>query len=283
MFHIQGNHGFARLEEVEQEQFEQIALTLAGVAEDQDVGGGLIVIPLIKIYEDIGPVLVLADVESVRIGLARIIEGIQVGHRAGRKDPFKLGAEGVAAGWHNRNKALLLTEHKPVHIELGANQFGEHIGLEQLEGVVVRGGQLQEHRTVEERLPVAVHGGDQGNHILQVGLGGDSLLEILGAGAGHSVLVGGVVDDPALLTGGDLPGVDADGDPVHLAQMPQDGLLIGRSGALPQRPYTAAGVAAQVVVHLEVDDRGGDHVEEILDIWFLHHRPGRVLCSVFRQ
>ena len=78
MFHIQGNHGFARLEEVEQEQFEQIALTLAGVAEDQDVGGGLIVISLIKIYEDIGPVLVLADVESVRIGLARIIEGIQV-------------------------------------------------------------------------------------------------------------------------------------------------------------------------------------------------------------
>ena len=42
---------------------------------------------------------------------------------------------------------------------------------------------------MEERLPVAVHGGDQGNHILQVGLGGDSLLEILGAGAGHSVLV----------------------------------------------------------------------------------------------
>ena len=148
VFHIQGNHRFARLEEVEQEQFEQIALTLAGVAEDQDVGGGLIVIPLIKIYEDIGPVLVLADVESVRIGLARIIEGIQVGHRAGRKDPFKLGAEGVAAGWHNRNKALLLTEHKPVHIELGADQFGEHIGLEQLEGVVVRGGQFQEHRTV---------------------------------------------------------------------------------------------------------------------------------------
>ena len=283
VFHIQGDHGFARLEEVEQEQFEQIALTLAGVAQDEDVGGGLIVIPLIKIYEDIGPVLVLADVESVRIGLARIIEGIQVGHRAGRKDPFKLGAEGVAAGRHNRNKALLLTEHKPVHIELGANQFGEHIGLEQLEGVVVRGGQLQEHRTVEERLPVAVHGGDQGNHILQVGLGGDSLLEILGAGAGHSVLVGGVVDDPALLTGGDLPGVDADGDPVHLAQMPQDGLLIGRSGVLPQRPYTAAGVAAQVVVHLEVDDRGGDHVEEILDIRFLHHRPGRVLFSVFWQ
>ena len=89
---------------------------------------------------------------------------------------------------------------------------------------------------MEERLPVAVHGGDQGNHILQVGLGGDSLLEILGAGAGHSVLVGGVVDDPALLTGGDLPGVDADGDPVHLAQMPQDGLLIGRSGVPPAAP-----------------------------------------------
>ena len=128
-----------------------------------------------------------------------------------------------------------------------------------------------------------MHGGDQGDHILQVGLGGDRLLEILGAGAGHPVLVGGVVDDPALLAGGDLPGVDADGNPVHLAQVPQDGLLIGRGGVLPQGPHTAAGIAAQVVVHLEVDDRGSDHVEETLDIRLLCHGPGHILFSVFGQ
>ena len=129
MLHVQRDHRLARLEEVEQEQLEQIALALAGVAQDQDVGRGLIVIPFIKIYKDIGPVLVLADVESVRIGLSRIIEGIQVGHRAGRKDPFKLGAEGVAAGRHDRNKALLLAEHEPVHIELAPHQLRQHICL----------------------------------------------------------------------------------------------------------------------------------------------------------
>ena len=99
-----------------------------------------------------------------------------------------------------------------------------------------------------------MHGRDQGDHSLQIGFRRDRLLEILRAGAGHPVLVGGIVDDPALLAGGDLPGVDADGDPVHLAQMPQNGLLVGTSGVLSQRPHTAAGVAAQVVVHLEVDD-----------------------------
>ena len=149
MLHIQRNDRFPSFQKVEQKQLHKIALALTAVAENENVGGGLIVIPLIKIYEDIGPVLVLADVESVRIGLARIIEGIQVGHRAGRKDPFKLGAEGVAAGWHNRNKALLLTEHKPVHIELGANQFGEHIGLEQLQRVIIRSGQLDVNGTME--------------------------------------------------------------------------------------------------------------------------------------
>ena len=217
------------------------------------------------------------------IGLAGVVEGVQVGHAGCGQNSFKLGAEGVATGRHNRNKALLLTEHEPVHIELGADEFGQHIRLEQLEGVIIRGGQFQKHRAVQERLPVAVHGGNQGNYILQVGLGGNGLLEVLSAGAGHPVLVCSIVDNPALLAGGDLPGVDADGDPVHLAQMPQDGLFIGGGGVLPKRPHTAAGVAAQVVVHFEVDDRGGDHIEEVLDIRFLGHGPGSILFSVFCQ
>ena len=71
MLHVQRDHRLARLEEVEQEQLEQIALALAGVAQDQDVGRGLIVIPFIKIYKDIGPVLVLlAEHEPVHIELA---------------------------------------------------------------------------------------------------------------------------------------------------------------------------------------------------------------------
>ena len=60
-------------------------------------------------------------------------------------------------------------------------------------------------------------------------------------------------------------------------------LLIGRGGVLPQGPHTAAGIASQVVVHLEVDDRGSDHVEETLDIRLLCHGPGHILFSVFGQ
>ena len=71
--------------------------------------------------------------------------------------------------------------------------------------------------------------------------------------------------------------------PEQFDQMPQDCLFIGGGGVLPKRPHTAAGVAAQVVVHFEVDDRGGDHVEEILDIRLLGRGLGRILLSVFRQ
>ena len=148
---------------------------------------------------------------------------------------------------------------------------------------MVWSGQLQKDGTVQERLPVAVHGGNQGDHILQVGLGGDGLLEILGAGAGHSVLVGCVVDDPPLLAGGNLTGVDAYGDPVHLPQMPQDGLLIGGGGVLSQGPHTAAGVSAQVVIHLEVNDRGGHHVQVVLDIWLRLCGAAHILFSGFLQ
>ena len=132
---------------------------------------------------------------------------------------------------------------------------------------------------MEKGLSVAVHGGHQGDHILQVCLGSDGLLKVVRAGLGHPMLVGGAVDDPAFLAGGDLPGVDADGDPVHLTQVPQDGLLVGGGGVFPQRPHTAAGIAAQIVVHLEIDHRWGDHVEEIFDIRFLRRRTRHILFS----
>ena len=136
MLHIQGNHGFARLKEIEQEQLEQVALALAGIAQDQDAGRGLVIVPLIKIHEDVGAILVLADIKAVGVRFAAVVEGIQVGHRAGGQDPFKLGAEHIVACRHDRDEALSLAEHQPVHVELGAHQFGEHLGLEQLQGVI---------------------------------------------------------------------------------------------------------------------------------------------------
>ena len=130
VFHIQGDHGLARLEEVEQEQLEQIALALAGVAQDEDAGRGLVLISLVKVHQDIGTVLVLADVKPPGIGLAGVVEGVQIGHRAGRQHTLKLWAEHIMAGRHDGEEPLSLAEHEPIHIELGAHQFGEHISLE---------------------------------------------------------------------------------------------------------------------------------------------------------
>ena len=73
-------------------------------------------------------------------------------------------------------EALLLTEQELIHIQLAPHQLRQHIGLEQLEAVVVGCGQLDVHGAVEQRLTVAVHGGHQSRHILQVALSGDRLL-----------------------------------------------------------------------------------------------------------
>ena len=73
----------------------------------------------------------------------------------------QLLTEGVVSHRACAAEALLLTEQKPVHIEFAPHQFRQHIGLEQLECVIVRSGQLDIDSAVEQRLSVAVHGSYQ--------------------------------------------------------------------------------------------------------------------------
>lgn len=85
----------------------------------------------------------------------------------------------------------------------------------QFESVVFMGDEFDVNCAMEEQFSVAVHGGDQRRHILQVALGGDRLrLEIVGVGACHAVFIGGVMDDTLFLCGGDLPGINAERDTV---------------------------------------------------------------------
>ncbi|MPM31384.1 hypothetical protein SDC9_77939 [bioreactor metagenome] len=53
-----------------------------------------------------------------------------------------------------------------------------------------------------------------GRHVLQVALGGDGLLQILGTAALHPVFVGGVADDFPFLHRGHMPGIDVEGHAV---------------------------------------------------------------------
>ena len=65
------------------------------------------------------------------------------------EDTLELLAEGVVSYGTGTAEALLLTEQEPVHIEFASHQLRQHIGLEQLERVMIRSGQLNVNGTVE--------------------------------------------------------------------------------------------------------------------------------------
>lgn len=281
MFWVQAQDVLSALQNIAQQQLEKIALSLAAVAENEAAEIGLIVVALVKVDEDITAELIAPDVEAMGVGLAGVVERIEVGDRAGGQNALELSPEHVPSTGADAEEALLLTEQEPVHIELAPYQFRQHVGLEQLQFIIFVGNEFDIHRAVEERLAVAVHGRYQRGHVLQIAFRGDRLLKVVGIGACHAVFVGRVVDDRLFLTRHDLPGVDTERHPVLFAQMPQDRLLVRSGGIFPQRPYTPIGVAAEEVIHIEFDDPRRDHVEELLDLRFL--RRGRAFFTVFTQ
>ena len=78
MLGIQRNNGFARFQQVEDEELHQIGFTLTGVAENENIGGCFILIPLIKVYKDVAAVLVPSNIKSHCIGFAAVIERIKI-------------------------------------------------------------------------------------------------------------------------------------------------------------------------------------------------------------
>ena len=282
MFGIQADDGLAGLQQIQDQQLHQVGLALAGVAQDQDVGGGLVLVPLVKVHQNVAAVFVFADVEALGVQLAGVVEGIEIRHAGGGQHPFKLDAECVVAAGIDAAEALLLTEQELIYIQLAPHQFRQHIGLEQLEAVVVGCGQLDVHGAVEQRLTVAVHGGHQGRHILQVALGGDRLLQVVGVGAVHAVLVGRILNDALFLSRGDLPGVNPQGDAVLLAQMAENSLLIRAGRIFPECPHTSESVAADEMIRHEADHRGSDHIQKGFDgrlLTALRNRSFRFLCQ----
>ena len=83
MFGIQGNHRLARFQQIADQQLNEIALALTAVAQDKDVGRGLVAVPTVKVHHDVAAVLVFPNVKAVGICLAGVIEGIEIGRAAG--------------------------------------------------------------------------------------------------------------------------------------------------------------------------------------------------------
>ncbi len=279
-FRIKGAHIHAGFPEVTQDELQKVRFALTAVAQDEDVGVGLVIGTAVEIHQHVAAELIPPHIEAVCIGLAGVVEGIQVGYAGCRKHTLKLVMKHIPAAGHHALEALLLAEHQPVHIEFGADELGHHLGLEEFELIIIMGRQLNVHSAMEEGFPVAVRLRHNGGHILQVALGHDGLLEVIGILTAHAVFVCRIADDFLFLQWGDMAGVDAQGDAVLFTQMPQDGLLVRGSGVLPQRPNTAEGISADEVVGIEFDHRGSDHVQKLLDTHVLRLLH-RCFSSVF--
>lgn len=126
----------------------------------------------------------------------------------------------------------------------------------------IPGGQLDEHRAVEQRLLIAMHGGDQVGHVLQVYLRRDRLLHVVGVAAVQTVFVGGVVDDLLLLRRRDQPGIDVQRHAAVLPQTAEERQFLRAGGIPPQGQCAVVGAAQDKVVRVELHRRRRDLVQE---------------------
>ena len=261
MLGIQRDHGFARLQQVADKQLHQIRFALPAVAEDEDIGGGLVTVAAVEVHHDVAAVFILADIKAVGICFAGVIERVQVGHAAGGQHTLELAPKGVITHETDAVKALLLPQEQLVHIQLAAHQLRQRIRLELPQMLHVVRRYLQIHGAVEQRLMLSVHLMHQLRHIPQVALGLHCLPQLVRIRAVQLVLLIGIVDDPVLLTGGHLPAIYPQRHAAFFAQVPQDGLRFGAGGVFPQRPYAAVGAAEDVMIHLELHHARRDAVE----------------------
>ena len=282
LLRVQTHHRFPGLQHVADQQLEQITLALAGVAQNQHIGVGAVAGAAVRVHDDVGAVLVPAEVEAFRIGFAGVVEEEQIGGGDGGQDALKLGGEGVAARRIHRLEPLPLAQQQPVRAQLGAGQIGENFALQRPQVLQSSSAQFGVDRAVDQRLPVPVHGGHQLRHVVEVGLGGDALFQIVCGAAVQAVFVRRVVDDPVLLCGGDPADVHRQRHPGFLPQPPQQGQLLGGGRIATQGQGGAVSPAQNVVVRVELHGGGGDEVQEVFGLNFgLEHGFRRFFLLLF--
>ena len=180
MLGVQSNHRLARLQQIADQQLNEIALALTAVAQDKDVGRGLIAVPTVKVHHDVAAVLVFSNVKAVGICLAGVIEGIEIGHAAGRQYPLELLAQHIVAHRADAAESLLLPQEQLVHIQLAAHQLRQYIRLELTKPFLAVRRHLQIHGTVDQRLVLPVHFMHQLRHIPQIALRRHRLPQFVG-------------------------------------------------------------------------------------------------------
>ena len=115
---------------------------------------------------------------------------------------------------------------------------------------------------MEQRFAIAVHICGELRNILQVALGGDRLLQVVGGAALHTVLVGGVRDDTFFFCGGHGSRVNAKRHAVLFAEIAEQCLFRGACRVFPQCPDTAECISANKIVRKKFNHGRCDHIQE---------------------
>lgn len=76
MFRVQRDDRLSRLQHIAQQEFQQVALPLAAVTQDEHVGVGLVSRPTVQVHNDVGPEFLFAQVDPPWIRFAGVAHGI---------------------------------------------------------------------------------------------------------------------------------------------------------------------------------------------------------------
>ena len=136
---IEAKHRLAGFAEIGQNELEQIAFALTGIAEDENVAGRLVLRAAVKVHEDVRPELVPAEVQPLRVGLAGKVEGKEIGRAGRRQHTLILRAELICACGQDGEEALLLPQGQAVYGNLRPRQLHGNVGLQLPERVHAAG------------------------------------------------------------------------------------------------------------------------------------------------
>ena len=113
---------------------------------------------------------------------------------------------------------------------------------------------------MDKRLASFPHGVDHLKDILQITLGGDHLLGVIGVGTAEPVLVGCVLYNAVFFHRVNDARVYADADAALFAEVTEYGLILGRSRVLLQCPNAAVEVISDIHVGVELHNSRRDHI-----------------------
>ena len=145
----------------------------------------------------------------------------------------------------------------------------------------IRGGNVQIHAAVDERLLFLPLLRQQLRHIPQVGLRRDALLVVVGVAPLHAAFVGGGMEDGVLFGGRDLPRRQAQVNTAHIAKAPQQRQLIRHGRVAFQRHRRVIPAAEDKMVGVEFYRRGRDHIQKVLRTLYLLCRFLFRFCFLF--